>query len=62
MAYSTTPLTDEEVLEHALRAVARDGSGAGMADTAHRLRSFNPSVLDLRAAAVLDRIEAEENA
>jgi hypothetical protein len=57
--YDATPLTDEQVLEHALRAVVRVGS---VGSAVLELTGWNASALDHRAADLLERVEAEEHA
>lgn len=53
---SYEPLTDEQVMEHALRTLV---DSTGVSHAISKLRVFNRSVLDERAALLLERIEHE---
>lgn len=55
--YDATPLTDEQILEHALRMLIRRGV---VGDAINALTGFNHSVLDARAAKLLERLDLEE--
>jgi hypothetical protein len=63
---SYSPLTEQEVLEHALRALVRadliaDAAGSAVGYTVRELRRpIGRSVLAERAAHLLERVEREE--
>jgi hypothetical protein len=56
------PLTDEQVREHALRALVRTVRSVDVDQAVLELTPFNHSVLDMRAAQLLERIQQESSA